>query len=163
MPSWRVLYVQSRYEFKVEQQLERLGIIHYLPKLQIRCQWSDRIKKLLVPAFPSYLFVHNDEKDRNEVFRARGVMHYLRQDNKDATLRTEEMELLQKSGTMIQPSSLHPVGLLKGDRVLIKYGLLAGQKGILVDWAGKKAVQLKLENISMGFLVELPLEYLEMA
>jgi hypothetical protein len=32
MPSWKVLYVQGRCEFKVEQQLARLGIEHYTPQ-----------------------------------------------------------------------------------------------------------------------------------
>ncbi|MBP8726753.1 MAG: UpxY family transcription antiterminator [Saprospiraceae bacterium] len=160
MPNWKVLLVQSRYEFKVEEQFARFGIVHYLPKLKVERRWSDRIKTLEVPTFPNYVFVYNADGDRNDVFMARGVMHYVRYNNQDATLKPEDMELLKKSSTMIQSSSLRPAGLLKGQAVEVYCGLLSGQRGLLVDWVGKKAVQLKLETISMGFVVELPMDHI---
>ncbi|MCC6753135.1 MAG: UpxY family transcription antiterminator [Saprospiraceae bacterium] len=160
MPNWKVLLVQSRYEFKVEEQFARFGIVHYLPKLKEKRRWSDRIKTLEVPAFPNYLFVYNSDGDRNDVFMARGVMHYVRFNNKDATLRPEEMALLKRSRTMIQSGSLQPAGMFRGQAVEVCGGLLCGQRGLLVDWVGKKAVQLKLETISMGFVVELPMDHI---
>lgn len=160
MPNWKVLLVQSRYEFKVEEQFARFGIVHYLPKLKEKRRWSDRIKTLEVPTFPNYLFVYNGDGDRNDVFMARGVMHYVRFNNQDATLRPEDMDLLKRSSTMIQSSSLRPAGLLRGQEVEVCGGLLSGQRGLLVDWVGKKAVQLRLETISMGFVVELPMDHI---
>lgn len=161
MPIWRVLYIQSRYEFKVEQQLEKLGIRHYLPKIEVKRAWSDRIKKMKVPAFPSYLFVCNEAKDRNAVFQAKGVMHYVKHENRDAVLDEEEMNLLQTSQSLLIPSSLQPLKKLKGQFVKIRSGLLAGQSGLLMDFLGKKTVQLKLEQWSMGFLIEMPLDDLQ--
>lgn len=162
MPSWKVLYIQGRYEFKVEQQLARLGIEHYLPKVQVMRQWSDRMKKLTVPAFPSYLFVCNEDKDRQAVFQAKGVLHYVRHENQDAIIREEELDLLRKGGSMIIQNSLQAIRGLKGKQVKIKAGLLAGSTGILVDLIGKKFVQLKLENLSMFFLVEIPTDQLQL-
>ena len=162
MPSWKVLYIQGRYEFKVEQQLARLGIEHYLPKVQVMRQWSDRMKKLTVPAFPSYLFVCNEDKDRQAVFQAKGVLHYVRHENQDAIIREEELDLLRKGGSMIIQNSLQAIRGLKGKQVKITAGLLAGNTGILVDLIGKKFVQLKLENLSMFFLVEIPTDQLQL-
>ena len=162
MPSWKVLYIQGRYEFKVEQQLARLGIEHYLPKVQVMRQWSDRMKKLTVPAFPSYLFVCNEDKDRQAVFQAKGVLHYVRHENQDAIIREEELDLLRKGGSMIIQNSLQAIRGLKGKQAKIKAGLLAGNTGILVDLIGKKFVQLKLENLSMFFLVEIPTDQLQL-
>ena len=162
MPSWKVLYIQGRYEFKVEQQLARLGIEHYLPKVQVMRQWSDRMKKLTVPAFPSYLFVCNEDKDRQAVFQAKGGLHYVRHENQDAIIREEELDLLRKGGSMIIQNSLQAIRGLKGKQVKIKAGLLAGNTGTLVDLIGKKFVQLKLENLSMFFLVEIPTDQLQL-
>jgi transcriptional antiterminator RfaH len=162
MPSWKVLYVQGRCEFKVEQQLARLGIEHYLPKVQVMRKWSDRMKKLTVPAFPSYLFVCNEDKERQAVFQAKGVLHYVRRENRDAIVREDELALLRKGESMILPDSLQSLKGLKGKLVKIKAGILAGNTGILVDLIGKKFVQLKLENLSMGFLVEIPAEQLQL-
>lgn len=161
MQNWKVIYVQSRCEFKVEQQFKKLGINHYLPKIQVSKVWSDRIKKQTISAFPSYIFVRNDTWDRNDVFQAKGVMYYVRQDNKDAILNDAEMNILQTSGPWIVPSTFQPITRQKGQMVKITEGLLVGYSGTLINYFGKKTVQLKLENISMGFLVELPLDYLQ--
>ena len=162
MPNWKVLYVQGRCEFKVEQQLTRLGIPHYLPKVQVMRQWSDRMKKLTVPAFPSYLFVCNEDKDRQDVFQAKGVLHYVRHENQDAIIKEEELDMIRKGGSMIIQNSLQAIRGLKGKQVKIKAGLLAGNTGTLVDLIGKKFVQLKLENLSMFFLVEIPTDQLQL-
>ncbi|MGB3228823.1 MAG: transcription termination/antitermination NusG family protein [Saprospiraceae bacterium] len=161
MQNWKVIYVQSRCEFKVKQQFKKLGIIHYLPKIQVSKVWSDRIKKQTISAFPSYIFVCNDTRDRNDVFQAKGEMYYIRHDNRDATLSDAEMNLLQTSGPLILPLTFQPLPKQKGQMVKIKEGLLAGYSGTLVNYFGKKTVQLKLENMYMGFLVELPLDYLQ--
>jgi transcription antitermination factor NusG len=163
MPSWSVLYIQSRYEFKVEQQLQKLGIRHFLPKIQVRRNWSDRVKKMLVPAFPSYLFVCIEPKDRNAVFQVKGVLHYVRHDQKDAQLKEEDINLLRASESQLIPSSFQPLQKLKGQLIKIRSGILAGRSGMLVDFLGKKTVQLKLEQISLGFLIEMPLEDLQIA
>lgn len=161
MPIWRVLYIQSRYEFKVEQQMEKLGIRHFLPKINVKRVWSDRIKNIKIPAFPSYIFVYNEDKDRNAVFQVKGVKHYVRHDNRDAVLDEEEIKLLQTNQLSIIPSSLHPLVKIKGQIVKIRSGLLMGRSGVLMDFLGKKTVQLKLERWSMGFLIDVPLDDLQ--
>lgn len=158
MINWKVLYVKSNYDLKVEQQLKLLGIEHFLPKVQVCRKWSDRIKKLLVPAFPSYLFVRIDEKDRSKVFKVPGVLKYVRHENRDAVLKEEELDLMRNSQPMLVPESLKTIQKLKGQMIRIKEGLLAGKTGLLVDFIGKKFVQLHLETIAMGFLIELPVE-----
>ena len=100
MLPWKVLYIQSLYENKVTNQLEHLNIECYLPKIEIKRQWSDRIKKISVPAFPGYVFVRPNEKQRNQVFHAKGVSQYVRIENRDATIREEEMELQGAVGTV---------------------------------------------------------------
>ncbi|MFZ1298268.1 MAG: hypothetical protein WAT16_09515, partial [Saprospiraceae bacterium] len=108
-----------------------------------------------------YLFVCNEAKDRNAVFQAKGVMHYVKHENRDAVLDEKEMNLLQTSQSLLIPSSLQPLKKLKGQFVKIRSGLLAGQSGLLMDFLGKKTVQLKLEQWSMGFLIEMPLDDLQ--
>ncbi|HRG38044.1 MAG TPA: UpxY family transcription antiterminator [Bacteroidia bacterium] len=162
MKNWKVLYVKSNYELKIEQQLKQLGIEHYLPKVQVIRTWSDRIKKMLVPAFPSYLFVHISDKVRSKVFKAKGVLRFVRHENQDAIIKEEELDLIRNSQSALLPKSLQTIQKLKGRMILIKDGLLAGKRGLLVDFIGKKFVQLHLETIAMGFLVKLPVEQLQL-
>lgn len=162
MTNWKVLYVKSKYELKVEQHLNLLGIEHYLPKVQVIKKWSDRIKKMLVPAFPSYLFVRIEEKDRNKVFAVKGVLRYVRHENGDAVLKDEDLNLIRNSQSNLVPESLQSLKKLKGQMIRIKTGLLAGKTGLLVNLLGKKFVQLRLETIAMEFLIELPVEQLQL-
>lgn len=162
MTNWKVLYVKSKYELKVEQHLNLLGIEHYLPKVQVIKKWSDRIKKMLVPAFPSYLFVRIEEKDRNKVFGVKGVLRYVRHENGDAVLRDEDLNLIRNSQSNLVPESLQSLKKLKGQMIRIKTGLLAGKTGLLVNLLGKKFVQLRLDTIAMEFLIELPVEQLQL-
>ncbi|MBK6353832.1 MAG: UpxY family transcription antiterminator [Saprospiraceae bacterium] len=162
MLNWKVIYVQSRYEFKAEQQFKKLCINYYLHTTQVSKVWSDRIKKQTISAFPSYISVHNDTWDCNDVFQAKGVMYYVRQYNQDAILSDAEMNLIQTSGPWIVPSTLQSIPRQKGQKVKIIEGLLGGYSGILVNYFGKKNVQLKLENMSLRFLVKMPLEYPQM-
>ena len=55
---WFAIYVKSRCEKKVNEQLEDIGVESFLPLITRVKQWSDRKKKVEEPLFRSYLFVH---------------------------------------------------------------------------------------------------------
>jgi transcriptional antiterminator RfaH len=105
MLKWKVLHVKYGHEIKVEQQLGRFGIVNYLPKIKIIRQWSDRKKVIITPAFPGYIFINSDNTLRNKVFYAKGVLKYVRSDNKDATLENDEIEMIRIAESSISASS----------------------------------------------------------
>lgn len=158
---WRILYTQSRHEFNVEHQLSLLGIEHYLPKLKVLRCWSDRNKWVQVPAFPSYIFVNPGEKRRNDVFYAKGVLHYLRTESRDAMVSEEEIVMIRKSEACISEPTLQSVQWEKGQSVKIVSGPLSGHLGKLIDFNGMKKVQLALQDIDLGFSVEIPVSQLQ--
>lgn len=55
--NWYAVYVKSRYEFVVSEELQRKGIETFLPSITKLNRWKDRKKLVEVPLFPSYLFV----------------------------------------------------------------------------------------------------------
>ena len=44
--AWFALYTKSRSEFKAAEQLEAIGVRHYLPVVAKWNKWSDRKKKV---------------------------------------------------------------------------------------------------------------------
>ena len=54
-----------------------MGIDNYCPTIIKQRKWSDRIKKLKVPALPSMVLVHIEDKNRNKVFDCPGVVRFL--------------------------------------------------------------------------------------
>ena len=60
---WFAVYVKSRCEKKVSQQLDDMGIESFLPLITRIKQWSDRKKKVEEPLFRSYIFVNITSSD----------------------------------------------------------------------------------------------------
>jgi transcription antitermination factor NusG len=74
---WYVLYLRSRYEKRVHEELQRRGIESFLPTIMEVRQWSDRKKKVEMPLFPGYDFVRIDLKERVRVLEVDGVVKFV--------------------------------------------------------------------------------------
>lgn len=159
MKPWKVLSVRSRYELSVERQLASMGIEHYLPKIKSVRTWSDRIKKIEAPAFPNYIFVRSEERYRNEVFFARGVLAYVRYEQRDATIREEEIQLIKNFENNIRPNDEMKV-YKKGGRIRIDGGIFDGSYVRMKGMKKEGIVYVEFEEWNQGFIVEIPLEYL---
>lgn len=77
MKNWFVIYTKPRQEKKVATELAKIGIESYFPAKIIERQWIDRKKKIEIPLFKSYCFVHIEEQERNKVFQVAGVLRYM--------------------------------------------------------------------------------------
>ena len=51
--NWYVVYTKPKWEKKVAERLDAIGIITYCPLITKVSQWSDRKKKVEVPLFNS--------------------------------------------------------------------------------------------------------------
>ena len=54
--SWFVAHTKPRCEFKAKDYFEEIGIEAYVPSIEEKKEWADRIKKTRVPAISGYLF-----------------------------------------------------------------------------------------------------------
>ncbi len=80
---------------KVTKRLSVLGIEVYAPtKTEVR-QWSDRKKKVVIPLLPSMVLVRIEEQDSAQVFDIPGVVRYLFEHGKRATISNEEVLAMQ--------------------------------------------------------------------
>ena len=75
--NWYVVYTKPKWEKKVAERLNAIGVIAYCPLITKERQWSDRKKIVHVPLFNSYIFVQIDDKLRNQVFEVPGAIRYL--------------------------------------------------------------------------------------
>lgn len=94
--SWLVLYVKHNCEKKTHQRLMDLGIETYLPTLTVVRQWSDRKKKLLVPAVSGIVFVRLPQAEKNKVFSVAGAVRYLFMDGIVAQVPHHEIEAMKR-------------------------------------------------------------------
>lgn len=131
--NWYVVYTKPKWEKKVAEQLDALGIENYCPLITQVRQWSDRKKKIEVPLFNSYVFVQLADADRNLVFQSTGVVRYLFWLGKPAIVRDEEIAIIKKG--LEEPNryevSLHPFKV--GDTIALESGPFSNQAAIVQE------------------------------
>jgi len=160
--NWKVLYVASRSEKKVNERLTELGLECYVPLKKERKQWSDRKKIVITPLISGYVFVKVTDQNRDTVFRAAGVLQYVRYNGGDALIKTKEIEALksiEEKGYYVEGSFSNNVKL--GDRVLIKHGPFKGFHGEVKSIASEKIYKIMIESIGYSLSIKVPEEILE--
>ena len=133
--NWFVLCTKPRNELKVTERLTRIGVEVYTPtKIEVR-QWSDRKKKVTIPLLPSMVLVKLLAKEVDVVFDVPGVLRFLFEHGKRASVSNEEVLAMKSYLQMLVEKESKT--LTVGD--LIKVPLLE-QEAILVSVKGKKCL-----------------------
>ncbi|MFN5250729.1 MAG: UpxY family transcription antiterminator [Bacteroidia bacterium] len=160
---WRVIYTASRQEKIVAKQLEKLGVVYYMPLVKKLREWSDRKKWVEVPLFHGYLFVKPDRKQRDEILPLMGVVKFLRYNNTDATVSDQDIDkikLLIEKGYDLSEYNDDDVILL-GDEVQITTGPMRGYEGEVVQIQGEYYAMMFFKNMGQSIKIKLPKQVLK--
>lgn len=149
MKKWFVVYTKVNQELKVSDQLTDLGIKNYCPSVTLVKQYSDRKKKIKKPMMPSYLMINLDEKNRNDVFIAPGIVRYLFFNGKPAEIREDEINQMKSKLKGIY-NEFNVTSLRKGQEYNINEGPFSGLNGKVIEIDRNK---VKLEIHSLGLLI----------
>jgi transcription antitermination factor NusG len=132
--NWYALYVRSRHEFVIRDQLFKKEIETYLPVVQRLRQWKDRKKQISFPLFPGYLFVNIPPDPENflSVLKVKGVLNFVSAEPGYPTVvPTEEINSLMLLLENEKAIDVFP-HIKEGTRVRVKRGPLQGAEGVLV-------------------------------
>jgi len=157
---WHALYTKSRSEKKVKERLDSLKIESYLPLYWVERKWSDRMKKVEVPLFNSYIFVK--PKSRVEYFAALqcdGAVRFITLEGKanivpDKEIDTLRLLLSKPSEIQLEPSI---ESFAKGEWVEISNGPLKGIMGELVDFRGQHKFLIRVGALEQSIVVNVPI------
>lgn len=131
--NWYVLYTKPKWEKKVAQQLQAIGIDCYCPLVTKERQWSDRKKKVEVPLFNSYVFVRLEEQDRALVFQSPGAVRYLFWLQKPAVVRDCEMDTIKKWLSSPNVSEIEVSTYQVGDVIQVDSGPFVNQQAVVKE------------------------------
>nr|WP_315198931.1 UpxY family transcription antiterminator [uncultured Flavobacterium sp.] len=131
--NWYVVYTKPKWEKKVAERLNEIGITAYCPLMTKLSQWSDRKKKIQVPMFNSYIFVQIDEKQRNVIFEVPGAIRYLFWLGKPAIVKEKEIQIIQD--WLNEPNAFEVIvdKWQKGDKIVLESGPFLAQSAIVQD------------------------------
>lgn len=133
MKNWYVVYTKPKWEKKVAEKLNEIGIECYCPLITQVKQWSDRKKKTEVPLFNSYVFVHLEDVTRNSVFQISGVVRYLFWLGKPAIVKDEEINIIKISLKAPNISDISVSSIQVGDRIKLETGVFTNQNAVVQE------------------------------
>jgi transcriptional antiterminator RfaH len=151
--NWYVVYTKPKWEKKVADRLNDIGIVTYCPLITKVKQWSDRKKKIEVPLFNSYIFVKTQEKERNAVFEIAGVIRYLFWLGKPAIVKDSEIETIQHWLSSPKEYKVIAEKWKKGDKIVLDSGPFISQSAIIQE-VNKNQYVLILESLGCVLKVE---------
>lgn len=131
--NWYVVYTKPKWEKKVAERLNDIGVTAYCPLVTKTSQWSDRKKTITVPLFNSYIFVQIEEKERSRVFEVSGAVRYLFWLGKPAAVKDSEIEAIRN---WLSAPDVYEITLdkwKKGDKIILESGPFASQSAVIQE------------------------------
>jgi transcriptional antiterminator RfaH len=150
---WYVVYTKPKWEKKVAERLNEIGITTYCPLIIKERQWSDRKKKIQVPLFNSYIFVQVNEKERNVIFEIPGAIRYLFWLGKPAIVKEKEIQAIQNWLNVPDIFEVSVDKWQKGDKIVLESGPFIAQSAIVQEVKHNHYV-LVLESLGCILKVE---------
>jgi transcription antitermination factor NusG len=157
---WHALYTRHQHEKLTQQLLDEKGFETFLPLYNTTHRWKDRVKRLSLPLFPSYVFIHGGLDRRLDIVSTTGVHTILGDHEKAGVVTPAEIGAIRQlieTKLRVEP---HPF-LKVGDRVLVKSGPLAGFEGILVRKKNQCRLVLAVDLLQQAVATEVDAEIVE--
>jgi transcription termination/antitermination protein NusG len=156
--NWHVVYTAPRAEKQVALSLSKASIEYYLPLRNEFHKWSDRVKKVSVPAFPSYIFVHVDQKEYYSAISVSGMVRYIKFGGVAVKLSQDTIDQIKRVIELDCSAVLCGDLPCPGTKYKISSGPLKGIEGKVIRVKGKTHFYLELKEL--GKYVMLPYSYL---
>jgi len=151
--NWFALRVKPRHEKAVEQQLSARRLEAYSPFYSARRRWSDRVKSVDFPLFPSYVFCRFSFEERLSVITLPSIVSIVGFGGVPCPIPESEIETIKNMVASRLPLMPWPC-LQIGERVRICHGPLSGLEGILSREKAAYRVVVSIELLQRAVAVE---------
>jgi transcription antitermination factor NusG len=158
--NWYAVYTVPQHEKSALKQLQIREIESFLPAYETVRVWKNRQRmKLVLPLFPTYLFVHINSRERAKVLQSPGVLQIVGNSRECVPLPDSEVEFLRSDfcRQRIEPY----YDLVIGEKVCIKSGVMQGLHGTLVRKSNSMQFVLTIELINQHAAIHVDAEDLE--
>ncbi len=150
---WWCLHTKPRQEKVTARHLRTAGLSYYLPQAVREGRTPEGRKiRSVIPLFPSYLFLFEDERGRVESMKWNTLVHVLDvPDQSQLAGDLRQIHRMASSGLMLVPEPTYP----EGSRVRIKTGPLAGMIGVVLRRQKGDAFVAIVRFLGRGVAVDL--------
>jgi transcription antitermination factor NusG len=149
---WHLLYVKSRQEKQLSDDLTAMGISNYLPLMRQTRYYGRRKSNLDLPLFPGYVFLHGPLDDAYLADRTKRVVSII----KVADQEQIAWELENIRGALNRDAELAPHPFLKqGMRVEVRSGPFRGLQGVVESRVRADRLVLQVEMLARAVGLEI--------
>jgi transcription antitermination factor NusG len=160
VPRWYAAYTYPRHEKVVAEQLESKGVESFLPTTTVASRWKDRIVRIHLPLFPSYVFARVELCRRVAVLTVPGVIRILSANGAPIPIPDSEVDAVRRCISEGAKLEAHHF-MVSGMRARVHSGPFSGLEGIVVEANEKCKVVVSISAIHQSIALELDREYLE--
>jgi transcription antitermination factor NusG len=155
-PAWYALYTRSRFEKKLLTELTDRSVEVFLPMREVLSRWKDRRKRIWVPLFPGYIFIHQIDTPANryKILNVPGAVRFVGREGRADEVPEDQIAAIR---TFLEASiAIDPYPYLRvGERVEVIAGPLKGIQGLLVKKKGRFRFVLQVDLIRQAVSVEI--------
>ncbi len=150
---WYAVYTRGRHEKFVAEQCSQRSIRSFLPLYRVSRQWRQRRVEVLLPLFPSYVFIRIALQDRLRILGLPGIVSLVSFNGVPAVVPESQIDALSRA--MALGRAKPHVYLRCGKRVRVTAGPLAGLEGIIVEVKSEVQVIVSFEWMARSVAVYL--------
>ena len=149
--SWFAAKTKFKGEFKALHFFKSVGVKSYVPSYKTRRVWSDRIKKVTVPAISGYIFFELSKINYDLVNINPFTKNVVRGLNGlPAVITEKEINTLKKH--LKGEDLMYGTNLFQGQRIKIGSGPFIYKKGI-INKIGSSKVVINIESINISLVL----------
>ncbi|MFT5758694.1 MAG: transcription antitermination factor NusG [Alteromonadaceae bacterium] len=151
---WYAIETKVKAEQKVLQLIQNnennnlVDIEAYLP--------ITTIKNKISPLFKGYIFVKHNDDGFHKMRYQPGVKGYVKFSMYPSIIPESQMALMEKVEANFNNVKTMLSHLVKGDKIKIIKGVLAGREGILTQDAEGKKIALAIRHLGNSLLIKVP-------
>ena len=142
--SWFVAYTKFRSEFKASDFFDRMGLQSYVPSFQVKKQWSDRIKRVRVPAITGYVFFKSEKLSYSTINMNPFIKNIVKSNGKVVKIKDSEIDQLKEALRVNKPISKY----IAGDQVKIQSGVFKYRTAV-VQSVDKRMITLLINRLKL--------------
>jgi transcriptional antiterminator NusG len=149
---WHVLYVKSRQEKALSDELSAMRIRHYLPLLRKPRFYRRRKRHVELPLFPGYMFLFGVLDDVYSADRTKRVARVIRvADQQQMELDLKNLRLAESNGAVLRSHTY----LRRGTKVEVQEGPLRGLQGIVENATRPSKLVLQVQMLARAASLEI--------
>lgn len=157
---WYAVFTVPQNEKSAVRHLSQRDVESFLPTYSTVRVWKNRQRVgLVLPLFPSYLFVRIGRRERGKVLGSPGVLRIVGTHREPVPVPEATIEFLRSDLCARKIEPYHELAV--GQRVRIRDGAMSGLQGVLVRRNNNLRFVLTVDLINQHAAVEIGAEYLE--